>query len=147
MVQRASHPLPVHVEPGPPTRHRALRIEHMASKGRTGLRASQGAPAVVPARAGGGCTRRKSRRQGGLLLVGSRTLSQQLGNWGVRNLKVRPSGTGQAPQNTWVKRYLMAIFHFHCTDDSSVVVHRFWHKTAEGAVGKLLSLSDPFCKY
>lgn len=31
MVQRASHPLPVHVEPGPPTRHLALRIEHVAS--------------------------------------------------------------------------------------------------------------------
>ena len=78
-----------------PTRHLALRIEHMASKDRTGLRASQGAPAVVPARAGGGCTRWKSRRQGGLFRVGSRTLSQQLGN-----LKVRPLGTGQAPQNT-----------------------------------------------
>ena len=146
MVQRASHPLPVHVEPGPPTRHLALRIEHMASKGRTGLRASQGAFALVPARAGGGCTRWKSRRQG-LFPVSSRTLSQQLGNWGVRHLKVRPLGTGQAPQNTWVKWYLMAIFHFHCTDDCSVVVHRFWHKTAVGALGKLLSLSDPFCKY
>lgn len=49
-----------------PTRYLALRIEHMASKDRSGLRARQGAPAVVPARAGGGCTRWKCRRQGGL---------------------------------------------------------------------------------
>lgn len=76
--------------------------------------------------------------------MGSRTLSQQLGNWGVRNLKVRPSGTGQAPQNTWVKWYLMAIFHFHCTDDSSVVVHRFWHKQLWGSWASYSASLIPF---
>lgn len=70
--------------------------------------------------------------------MSSRTLSQQLGNWGSEKFEGEAvRGTGQAPQNTWVKWYLMAIFHFHCTDDCSVVVHRFWHKNSCGGLGQV----------
>lgn len=75
-----------------------------------------------------------------------RTLSSNWETGGVRNLKVRPLGTGQAPQNTWVKWYSWQFF-ISIALMTVVVVHISLHKTAVGALGKLLSLSDPFCKY
>ena len=42
---------------------------------------------------------------------GKEAYSQQLGNWGVRNLKVRPSGTGQAPHKTVSHDYFSFPLH------------------------------------